>query len=99
MVENLFAGEAPFAKHIVRMWIRGCKQTFNLYPVVDGFGKTLELTFMHILTYKLIQSPSQARFLGRAGRHVNDDLVFFFVNIVPHQDTPWKIPECLDKSL
>ena len=99
MVENLFAGEAPFAKHIVRMWIRGCKQTFNLYPVVDGFGKTFELTFMHIITYKLIQSPSQARFLCRAGKHVNDDLVFFFVNIVPHQDTPRKIPECPDKSL
>ena len=99
MVENLFAGETPFAKHIVRVWIRGCKQTFNLDPVVDGFGKAFKLAFVHVLADKLIQSPSQARFLGRAGRHASDYLVFLFFNIVPHQDTPRKILKCLNKSL
>jgi len=57
------------------------KEAFHLNVVIDLPGKTRKLTFVHLLTHKLIQSSFERSLLGRTVGHGDDYLVGFLFYI------------------
>jgi hypothetical protein len=70
-----FKTERPFAEPIIRMRIRWGKEALYMNSVVNFAGKAFTLSTVHSLAYNLVQSPSDPRPLGRAGRYGDNYLV------------------------
>ena len=97
-VSSSVQSETPLAEHVSGVRVRRSEETFYPNPFINLLSETCELASVHIFADELSQTFSESGFLGGTGWNSNDDLVFFFLNLVTHEDMPGEEFQDLHKT-